>query len=207
MGLWDRSPLVRPIYTREGLGGNDLRAAPPPSRRPSLYLSAAAHAVRAVLAHRRPAFHPRTCGLRGGAVAIADRLLGSSTRSSVRGTWSTTSSTSTRDFFRCAARLVVTIYDLLLASILGLCGSDASVAYPFTYSMHSGKENRWLCCQMSELLAEILKKSLKRQAGDLSYQFCSLYRIVLFLQVCFLSMQIFAKCAQIYIIFTFWIIK
>jgi hypothetical protein len=39
-----------------------------------------------------------------------------------------------RDFFRCAARLVVTIYDLLLASILGLCGSDASVAYPFTYS-------------------------------------------------------------------------
>ena len=38
-----------------------------------------------------------------------------------------------RDFFRCAVRLVVTIYDLLLASILGICGSDASVAYPFTY--------------------------------------------------------------------------
>ena len=43
---------------------------------------------------------------------------------------------STRDFFRCAARLVVTIYDLLLASILGLCGSDASVAYPFPYKMN-----------------------------------------------------------------------
>jgi len=56
---------------REGLGGDDLRAAPPPSRRPSLSLSAAAHAVRAVLAHRRPAFHPRTCGLRGGAAATA----------------------------------------------------------------------------------------------------------------------------------------
>ena len=41
-----------------------------------------------------------------------------------------------RDFFRCAARLVVTIYDLLLASILGIYGSDASVAYPFTYSHH-----------------------------------------------------------------------
>ena len=33
-----------------------------------------------------------------------------------------------------AARLVVTIYDLLLASILVICGSDASVAYPFPYS-------------------------------------------------------------------------
>ena len=29
------------------------------------------HAVRAVLAHRRPVFHPRTCGLRGGAAATA----------------------------------------------------------------------------------------------------------------------------------------
>jgi hypothetical protein len=38
-----------------------------------------------------------------------------------------------RDFFRCAARLVVTIYDLLLASILGVRGRLASVAYPFTY--------------------------------------------------------------------------
>ena len=28
---------------------------------------------------------------------------------------------------------MVTIYDLLLASILGICGSDASIAYPFTY--------------------------------------------------------------------------
>ena len=28
---------------------------------------------------------------------------------------------------------MVTIYDLLLASILGICGSDASVAYPFPY--------------------------------------------------------------------------
>ena len=40
-----------------------LAAAPP--------LSAAALAVRAVLAHRRPVFHPRTCGLRGGAVVTA----------------------------------------------------------------------------------------------------------------------------------------
>ena len=34
-------------------------------------LSAAALAVCAVLAHRHPAFHPRTCGLRGGAAATA----------------------------------------------------------------------------------------------------------------------------------------
>ena len=40
-------------------------AAAPPS------LSAAALAVRAVLAHRLPAFHPRTCGLREGAAATA----------------------------------------------------------------------------------------------------------------------------------------
>ena len=33
------------------------------------------------------------------------------------------------------ARLVVTIYDLLLASILGICDSDASVAYPFPFVM------------------------------------------------------------------------
>jgi hypothetical protein len=96
-------------------------------------LLAAALAVCAVLAHRRPAFHPRMCGLRGGAAATAaligcwdqgrgarfvgrDRLLPLHRR------------------VRCAAHLVVMIYDLLLASILGICGSDASVAYPFPYS-------------------------------------------------------------------------
>jgi hypothetical protein len=55
-------------------------------------------------------------------------------RSSVRGTWSTTSSTPTRDSFRYTVRLVVTIYDLLLASILGVRGRLASVAYPFSSS-------------------------------------------------------------------------
>jgi hypothetical protein len=33
-------------------------------------------------------------------------------------------------------RLVITIYDLLLASILGVCGILASVAYPFCYKGH-----------------------------------------------------------------------
>jgi hypothetical protein len=119
---------------REGLGGRWPEPRHLPSRRPSLSLG------------RRPC---RACGASTPTPGVsspyvwtlwrrccdccADRLLGSSTRSSVRGTWSTISSTSTRDFFRCAARLVVTIYDLLLASILGLCGSDASVAYPFPY--------------------------------------------------------------------------
>ena len=40
-----------------------LAAVPP--------LSAAALVVHVVLAHRRPAFHPRTCGLHGGAAATA----------------------------------------------------------------------------------------------------------------------------------------
>ena len=74
------------------------------------------------------------CGLRGGAAATAaligcwdqvrgarfvgrDRLLPLHRRATSY-----------------AARLVVTIYDLLLASVLGICGSGASVAYPFTYS-------------------------------------------------------------------------
>jgi len=35
------------------------------------------------------------------------------------------------------ARLVVMIYDLLLASILGICDSDASVVYPFPFSYSS----------------------------------------------------------------------
>jgi hypothetical protein len=30
------------------------------------------------------------------------------------------------------------MYDLLLTSILGICGSDASVAYPLPYSKHPG---------------------------------------------------------------------
>jgi hypothetical protein len=42
------------------------------------------------------------------------------------------------DFFRCAARLLVTIYDLLLASILGVRGRLVSVAYPFTYKEGEG---------------------------------------------------------------------
>jgi len=53
------------------------------------------------------------------------------------------------DFFRCAARLVVTIYDLLLASILGICGSDASVAYPIPFTQQPnvdlGLEDGCMC--------------------------------------------------------------
>ena len=45
--------------------------SPATSLAPALPLSAAALAVRVVLAHRRPAFHPRTCGLRGGVAATA----------------------------------------------------------------------------------------------------------------------------------------
>lgn len=46
----------------------------PPDNRAALAVappSATALAARAMLAHRCPAFHLRTCGLRGGAAAIA----------------------------------------------------------------------------------------------------------------------------------------
>jgi hypothetical protein len=40
------------------------------------------------------------------------------------------------DFFRCAARLVAMIYDLLLASILGVCGYVARVVFPLPYKIN-----------------------------------------------------------------------
>jgi hypothetical protein len=91
-------------------------------------------AAHKVLAHPHAAFHPFTCGLRGGAAAVAATLIsyddvevavGMTTRR--RRAWSSTSSTPTRDyvepllqlFFLWSARLVVMIHSLLLASILG----------------------------------------------------------------------------------------
>ena len=49
-------------------------------------LSVAALAVRAVLAHRRLVFHPRTCGLRGGAAATA-ALIGCWDKYEELGSW------------------------------------------------------------------------------------------------------------------------
>jgi hypothetical protein len=103
-------------------------------------------ATRVVQAHPRATFHPRMCGLLGGTVVLFDCdnvevAVGMTTRR--RRSWSTTSSTPTRDyvgsllqlFFRCSVHLVVMIHDLLLASILGWHGrSSASVAYPFPNS-------------------------------------------------------------------------
>jgi hypothetical protein len=74
-----------------------------------------------------------------------------------RRSWSTTSSIPTCDYlgsslqllFRCTMRLVVTIYDLLLASFLGWhCRSSANVAYPFSYSgtraiLHGSWSRSW----------------------------------------------------------------
>ena len=58
-----------PYIYEGGAKGGDTTGEPRhlPSRPP---LSAAALAVRVVLAHRRPAFHSRTCGLRGGTAAL-----------------------------------------------------------------------------------------------------------------------------------------
>jgi hypothetical protein len=86
-----------------------------------------------VLANPHTTFHPCTCGLRGGAAVVAATLIGyddvevaAGATMRRRRSWMTTSSTLTRDhvglllqlFFRCSACPVVTIHDLLLASIL-----------------------------------------------------------------------------------------
>jgi hypothetical protein len=59
------------IYVAGAKGAPRL-VSPPHCRRPPL---AAALAERAVLAHRRPVFHPHTCGLRRG-IATTAALIG-----------------------------------------------------------------------------------------------------------------------------------
>jgi hypothetical protein len=109
-------------------------------------LNSEALAARVVLAHPRAVYHSYTCGLHRSAAAVAAALIGyndikvaADTTTMKRRSWSTTSSTSTSDYvglllqliFCCSARLVVTIHDLLLTSILGWHGrSSASLAYP-----------------------------------------------------------------------------
>jgi hypothetical protein len=103
-----------------------------------------------VLAHPWTVFHPCTCRLRRGTAAVATALIGyddvevaAGTTMRSRQSWTTTSSTPMRDYvgsllqlYICySVRLVVTIHDLLLASILvwhNRC--SASVAYPLPYS-------------------------------------------------------------------------
>jgi hypothetical protein len=103
-----------------------------------------------VLALPRAVFHPFTCGLRGGAAAIAATLIcyddvevAAGTTTGRRRSWISTSFTPTRDYvgsllqlyFYYSTCLVVTIHDLILASILEWHSrSSASVAYPFSYS-------------------------------------------------------------------------
>jgi hypothetical protein len=116
-------------------------------------------AAREVLAHPHLAFHPCTCGLCGGAVVLIDYndmeiVVRMTTRR--RQPWSTSSSTPTPDyvgpllqlFFRCSARLVVMIYDILVASILGWYGrSSASVVYLYPYSgIRSILHSSWSGC-------------------------------------------------------------
>jgi hypothetical protein len=113
-----------------------------------------------VLEQPRAAFHPCTCGLYGGATAVASTLIGYdevevAARTTIwrRQSWTTTSSTPMCDyvglllqlFFYCLARLVVTIHDLLVACILGWHDrSSASIAYLFFYSgIRSILHNSW----------------------------------------------------------------
>jgi hypothetical protein len=145
MGLRWGSPLACSINIRGEARARLTHAYMPPretladtSSRPNFEVLAA----RVVLAHPHAVFHPCTCGLRRGVAALIDYdnakvAVEMTTRR--RRSWSTTSSTPTCDyvgsllqlFFHCSARLVVTIYDLLLTSILGWHGrSSATVAYP-----------------------------------------------------------------------------
>jgi hypothetical protein len=69
MGLQGGSPLVRSIYMWEGARSGTINPSKPEPHLP-FGLHPETLAVRAVLAHRRSAFHPCTCGLRGGAAAM-----------------------------------------------------------------------------------------------------------------------------------------
>jgi hypothetical protein len=66
-------------------------------------LNSEALAARMVLAHPHVAFHPYTCGLRGGAVAIATALIDYFLYTDAR--------LLLQLFFCCSAHLVVTIHD------------------------------------------------------------------------------------------------
>jgi hypothetical protein len=121
-----------------------------------------------VLAHPHVVFHPCTCWLRRGVATIATALItyddvkvavGMTTKR--RWLWSTTFSTSMRDyvgslfqlFFHCSTRLVVTFHYLLLISILGWHGrSSSSIACPLSFSGIKAK----LCSSWSGLCAMVI---------------------------------------------------
>jgi hypothetical protein len=98
-----------------------------------------------MLAHSLVVFHPCTCGLHVGTTALNgydDVEVAAGTTTRRRRLWSTTFSTPMRYcvgsllqlFFRCTARLVVTIHYFLLTSFLGWHDRyNASVAYSFLY--------------------------------------------------------------------------
>jgi hypothetical protein len=152
MGLWWESPSACYINMRGGARG-ELRpymtqgeALAATSSRPN----SEALATRVVLAYPCMVFYPCTCGLHRGAATVAATLIGydnikvaAETTTRRMRSWLTTSSILTRDyvrsllqlFFHYSMRLVVTIHDLLLTSIIGWHGrSTASVAYLLPYT-------------------------------------------------------------------------
>jgi hypothetical protein len=96
-------------------------------------------ATHVVLAHPSMVFHLCMCGLRRGTTMVVATLISyndvkvaAETTTRRRRSWSTTSSIPTQDYvgslLHLAVRLVVTIHDLLLASILWWHGrSSASI--------------------------------------------------------------------------------
>jgi hypothetical protein len=153
MGLRRGSTLVCSVNISGGARGTinaRLHATTwNPSQHPSRPNSEAL-AARVVLAHLRVAFHPCTCELRRGVATIAVALID---YDEIKVAVKTTTSTPTRNyigsllplFFCCSAHLVVTIYDLLLTSILGWHSrSSASVAYPYPYiGIRAALRNSW----------------------------------------------------------------
>jgi hypothetical protein len=153
MGLWWQRSLVCSINKGAGLGAQLTHVYMSPRETLAAATSrpnSKAQATHVALAHPCVVFHPCMCGFHGGTTTVAVVLINSghvevTTEMTIRRrqSWSTTSSTRMRDYvglelqllFRCTARLVVTIHDLLLTSIIGWHSrSSASVAYPFLYS-------------------------------------------------------------------------
>jgi hypothetical protein len=170
MGLRWRSLLACSINIKAGLGAWLTDVCIPPRETlaaASCRSNSEAQATRVVLAHPRAAFHPCMCGLRRGIAVIVAALIGCDDVEFAAGTttrsrsWSTTFSTSTRDyvgsllqlFFHCSTRLVVTFHYLLLIGIIGWHGrSSASIACPLSYS---GIKAR-LCSSWSGLCAMVI---------------------------------------------------
>jgi hypothetical protein len=148
MSLWWESSLACSINMRGGASGANSPAHHHVKTLAAAFsqLNSKTLVAHEMLAYPCVTFYPCTCELRGDVVVLIycdDMEVAAGTTMRRRRSWSITSSTPMRDYvgsplqllFCCPARLVVTIHDLLLVSILRWHGiSSASVAYLYHYS-------------------------------------------------------------------------